>query len=1280
MLTEARPAGESKNTDMASNDQRNTSRDSLQFQCKSLHMFQTMFQVRFPNIQRKRRSVGSNIAISSTSAAKDIVQHETITQHIPGMSSSEIRSDYLCSMLPGVRGATIEKPDENLPREVHTPQWLAESNHSKKLRRKRSKTITRARNFRSLKRILKGILPAQDRAASDKPQRLEAIVSEMQSTVSRKKRTKRNSIMSRLHARRLQIQWRAHLRHRPTSFLKSIGTSPDGLCKTLFSIDTICEWFEQLEINRESPYIRQNALILHRTRHQERNSLVLCRRDGSIIPYGRFSYPPRRKLPRPMVMLDDETTRVWKLLMVNINSEGIDGTNEEKEKWWGEERTVFHGRANSFIARMRLVQGDRRFSPWKGSVVDSVIGVFLTQNVSDHLSSSAFMAMAAEFPNKLNSNKRPCNEEWGSSLTHEPLLYLEDSGDVGSAPSIFNPSGIIVHEINHEEDNDAVSSDETSTISGSFTSSTGESRVLPLNSPKNGLETNFSSETKEHGEDKGEILEPSQDSLTYQDSKNLRLEINVDTTGLCSTSKTEKRDCTDGFSLNSSVYPCSELLDPSQGTIQQRHGRGSISQLDSISVNKLFLLETAERESQIPNNYQIHSSQGISTISSSPPTSQFVLNQDMLDNSEPLRNKTVEDSGLMSNYQQEENYVLQSQNKEGNRRLEKLVHTERSLREILGMTENTSLHENQLNIQSETSQSEMEQMRPSRRNDRKKTSTSKSKGRTTRNEKDFDWDSLRRQAENGDLKRERTARTMDSVDWEAVRCADVDKIAKTIRPRGMNNMLSERIKDFLHRLVREHGSIDLEWLRDIPPDKAKEYLLSIKGLGLKSVECVRLLTLHHLAFPVDTNVGRIAVRLGWVPLQPLPESLQLHLLELYPILESIQQYLWPRLCKLDQETLYQLHYHMITFGKVFCTKSKPNCNACPLRGECRHFASAFASARLALPGPEEKRIIRADEREAKPEPVVVNFQQSLFLPPGTDRPQTMQTLEALNPEAKSECKNCEPIIEEPATPEPECTQELAENDIEDISCDDAEEIPTIRLNMEAFTKNLQNLQMSTELREGDLSKALVALSTEAASTPMPKLKNFSRLRTEHQVYELPDSHRLLERLDKREPDDPCSYLLAIWTPGETANSIQPPEKRCVRRENNTLCQEKTCFSCNSIREEKSQIVRGTLLIPCRTAMRGSFPLNGTYFQVNEVFADHGSSLNPIEVPRDWIWNLRRRTVYFGTSITAIFRGLTTEAIQRCFWRGYVCVRGFDQKTRAQRPLMARLRKEKLQNQ
>ncbi|KAG0494459.1 hypothetical protein HPP92_005453 [Vanilla planifolia] len=75
----------------------------------------------------------------------------------------------------------------------------------------------------------------------------------------------------------------------------------------------------------------------------------------------------------------------------------------------------FQGRVDFFIARMYLVQGDRRFSQWKGSVVDSVIGVFLTQNVSDHLSSSAFMALAAKFPLRSTGNSTCSNAEKASS-------------------------------------------------------------------------------------------------------------------------------------------------------------------------------------------------------------------------------------------------------------------------------------------------------------------------------------------------------------------------------------------------------------------------------------------------------------------------------------------------------------------------------------------------------------------------------------------------------------------------------------------------------------------------------------------------------------------------------------------------------------------------------------------------------------------------------------------------------------------------------------------------
>ncbi|GAB2271637.1 hypothetical protein Dimus_006467 [Dionaea muscipula] len=525
----------------------------------------------------------------------------------------------------------------------------------------------------------------------------------------------------------------------------------------------------------------------------------------------------------------------------------------------------------------------------------------------------------------------------------------------------------------------------------------------------------------------------------------------------------------------------------------------------------------------------------------------------------------------------------------------------------------------------------------------------------------FDWDGLRKQAYSNGIKRERTKDAMDSIDYEAVRSSDVNDISAAIKERGMNNMLADRIKAFLNRLVTDHGSIDLEWLKEVPPDKAKDYLLSIWGLGLKSVECVRLLTLHQHAFPVDTNVGRIAVRLGWVPLQPLPESLQLHLLELYPVLESIQKYLWPRLCTLDQRTLYELHYQLITFGKVFCTKSKPNCNACPLRGECRHFASAFTSARLALPGPEEKSIITSAV------PVQPNQQPIINV-----NPVQLQLLEDKPPrEEVFEQKRWEPIVEEPTTPEPEIIEQ-SEIDIEDAFYDDPDEIPTIKLSAEDITSLTNYIKENLEIQEGDMSKSLVALNPEAAYIPAPKLKNISRLRTEHQVYELPDTHPLLKELDKREPDDPSPYLLAIWTPGETANSIVPPEGTCSSKDSGKLCTENACFSCNNKRETNSQTVRGTILIPCRTAMRGSFPLNGTYFQVNEVFADHDSSLKPIDVPREFIWNLPRRTVYFGTTVSTIFKGMSTEEIQYCFWRGFVCVRGFDRLTRAPRPLMARL--------
>ncbi|CAL1398370.1 unnamed protein product [Linum trigynum] len=952
--------------------------------------------------------------------------------------------------------------------------------------------------------------------------------------------------------------------------------SLDMLFNQMLNVDELAEQLKHLNINRERPKTTSASkeLVPYRASKSKKkqNAMVIYRGDDRMVPFETV----KRKRPRAKVEIDDETLRVFNLLLKSIDSEGIDGTDEAKAKYWEEERRIFRGRTNTFIARMHLVQGDRRFSKWKGSVVDSVIGVFLTQNVSDHLSSSAFMAMAARFP--IKRNQEPQCEEGGSIVINPTVSMPDDeclNWDEMSNQSISDQISMTLCDPQLEETEVAHNLDSTSSTSTNICLTPGT---------ENYAESVISSQTSSQNSN-------SPVSQTFDNIKES-----------CTETNSQEADTCDGG-----------------------------AQLYSLGGGNSSLVEL-----------QQNAQSGYTIIPK-----------------EPLKNL----SGGMSD-------IVESSDK---------FEKEKS-------SQNTS-GSNLINNASSKGK-DIKDLDAAKR---------KAKSRRVGDEiKDDDWEALRRSVLPNGINKERAENAKDSVDWEAVRCSDVDVIARTIKARGMNNVLAGRLKEFLNKLITYHGSIDLEWLRDVPPDRAKEYLLSFNGLGLKSVECVRLLTLHHLAFPVDTNVGRIAVRLGWVPLQPLPDSLQLHLLEMYPILDTIQKYLWPRLCKLDQKTLYELHYQLITFGKVFCTKSKPNCNACPMRGECRHFASAFASSKL-LPGPEEKRIVTAQpqDRPTFTGPVMQNVQRPI-LPPPTICEETQQSVShstSTVPEQES-CQpgmlhlptvkaraNCEPIIEEPLSPEPQCTQ-VEIDDIEDAFYEDPDEIPTLNLNGEIPTipLNVQELAQNIEtyikhnmqLREGDISLDLVAMATEATYIPPPKLKNISRLRTEHQVYELHDTHPLVKRLEKREADDPSPYLLAIWTPGETAKSVVPPQTICTSQSQGKLCDEGTCLSCCSFLEARRQVVRGTILIPCRTAMRGSFPLNGTYYQVNEVFADHETSKNPIDVPREWLWDLPRRTVYFGTSVPTIFRGLTTEQIQQCFWKGFVCIRGFDRKTRAPRPLQPRL--------
>ncbi|KAL2498313.1 CRAL-TRIO domain-containing protein [Abeliophyllum distichum] len=130
-------------------------------------------------------------------------------------------------------------------------------------------------------------------------------------------------------------------------------------------------------------------------------------------------------------------------------------------------------------------------------------------------------------------------------------------------------------------------------------------------------------------------------------------------------------------------------------------------------------------------------------------------------------------------------------------------------------------------------------------------------------------------------------------------------------------------------------------------------------------------------------------------------------------------------------------------------------------------------------------------------------------------------------------------------------------------------------------------------------------------------------------YVLPDSQCILAKLPKREPNDLCPYLLAIWTQGNL-NKDQP-------------------LSCHD---------------PWRR-----FSLWNTY--VNEVFADDESSDVPIKVSWTYLLDLRQTTLFCGTTISAIFKGMMHKEVEKCFWTGFICLRGFDRETREPKLLHSR---------
>lgn len=153
--------------------------------------------------------------------------------------------------------------------------------------------------------------------------------------------------------------------------------------------------------------------------------------------------------------------------------------------------------------------------------------------------------------------------------------------------------------------------------------------------------------------------------------------------------------------------------------------------------------------------------------------------------------------------------------------------------------------------------------------------------------------------------------------WEAVASAPVEYIAGAIKSGGLSHIKAVRIKQVLNEIREQHGRISLNFLECMSVSEAKDYLLRLPGVGLKTASCVLLFALGKPCLPVDTHVFRVAKRLGLIDSRVSIE-------EAHSLLQE----------QIPASKIYQFHVHMIEHGRRICHARHPRCDECILRAIC----------------------------------------------------------------------------------------------------------------------------------------------------------------------------------------------------------------------------------------------------------------------------------------------------------------------------------------------------------
>ncbi len=144
--------------------------------------------------------------------------------------------------------------------------------------------------------------------------------------------------------------------------------------------------------------------------------------------------------------------------------------------------------------------------------------------------------------------------------------------------------------------------------------------------------------------------------------------------------------------------------------------------------------------------------------------------------------------------------------------------------------------------------------------------------------------------------------------------ADIEVIEKSIRTAGLAKRKAETLKRLAQTILEAGGE---EILSEMPVDRLRDLLLSIKGVGRKTVDVFLSFYRKAPVFAVDTHAARIAKRWGLVEKNADYDKISRTLLDYF-----------------KPERSEEAHRFLIALGRRYCRARKPMCSSCPVNPYC----------------------------------------------------------------------------------------------------------------------------------------------------------------------------------------------------------------------------------------------------------------------------------------------------------------------------------------------------------